>query len=472
MDDENNKQVSAEQGEGNAFLELAPIAVNEHVDFETNSIVPGFVSFKCDTDVYLGLYRFTLNAGVYFLQGGEEITQARIYMMTFDEEELAHVGDGLPYEETTDDNGNTMRTYRDPVSFSAKLEPIPTKDGEFLTYLEYAAWLAMTVAPDDATRDAIFKSAYNVPSEDDTQGDELPKQDGDKPMWRHDPITKLAQNLSNPDIYDELGILLNVSGKADRIKKRTVQTAVSLQYIGDDDDVTLSRPISEFDLLVFEGCISQIAAGRTMFTATDVFESATGGKNPSKKQLNEFTESIDRMRFNKLTIDMTQEAEAHNLVDPETGEPWKSWKVETLLLPADKITMKSPNGRTVEGYVSTKEPVVFTHARMTKQMVSYPKHYLETKDAGSNTPTNLIIRSYLLKRILQAQKNPRMKPTIKYSTIYEKAGVDKNNRTVRKRANDYIEGLLKIWVEMKLISGYKIETENRQISKVTVTFPK
>ena len=473
MADERTEQATEEQGGGNAFLELAPKAVDEHLNFESNSIVPGFVNFTSDVDVYLGLYRFTLHAGVYFLKGGEEITEARIYMLTFDADELAHVGDGLPYEETTDENGNTMRAYHDPVSFAAKLEPIPTKDGEFLTYLEYAAWLAMTVAPDDDTREAIFNSAYNVTSEEEVKRDEPPKQDGAKPTWRHDPVTKLAQSLSNPRLYGEFGtVMLNVTGKADRKKKREVETAVALEYIGDDEDVRLSRPISEFDLQVLNGYIAQVTNGRTMFTATDVFEAVTGSGKPTRKQFREFAESIDRMRFTKLTVDMTQEAEAHGLVDPETGKPWKSWKVESVLIPADKTMMTSPNGRDVEGYISRGEPVVYTHARMTNQIVSYPMRYLDTKDAGSNTQQNLVIRAYVLKRILQAQKNPRMRRTIKYSTIYETAGVDKGNKTARKRANDYIEGILKIWVEMGLISRYTIEKEARQISKVTFDFPK
>lgn len=470
---------TGQEGEYNAFLELAPKAVDEHIKFESNSIVPGFLSFVSDVGVSVSLYRIKLPAGVYFLKGGEEITEARVYTLTFDADELIHLGDNLPYDETTDENGMTTRSYKapdegmEPLSFSAKLEPIATKDGEYLSYLEYAAWLAIEVAPDKETRDAIFNSAYNVTRKEETDGEEPPKQDGAKPTWRHDPVTKLAQSLSNPALYDEFGtISLDVAGKADRKRKRAVETVVSLEYIGDSEDVKLSRPIDEFDCLVLDGYIAQIAAGRSMFTAADVFEAAIGGANPNENQLREVTESIDRMRANKLTIDMTAEAEAHNLVDPETGKPWKSWKVETMLVPADKITMTSPNGRVVEGYTSTREPVVYTHARMTNQIISYPIALLDTKDAGSNTKKNAIMRNYLLRRIKQAEKNPRMKPTIKYSTIYEKAGIDKSNRTARKRANDYIEGLLKIWTDKGVISGYAIEKEGQQIAKVTVSFPK
>lgn len=483
---EGKKDETGATTEDNAFLELAPKAVDDHITFSDSAMVPGFVNFDCDTDVYLGLYHFTLHAGTYFLKSGEELNKALIYVMTFDADELLHAGDGLPYEETTDEEtGTTTRAYKapsgnnEPISIAAKLEPIPTKSDKvhiegsgYLTYLEYLAWLTMTVAPDNKTRDAIFNSAYQVTRETEVKRNEPPKQDGDKPTWRHDPITKLAQSLSNPALYGKFGtISLNVAGKADRKRKRTVETVVSLEYIGDDEDVKLSRPVSEFDLQVLNGYIAQIAAGRSMFTAADVFEAVTGSNKPTKKQAQEITESIDRMRFNKLTVDMTQEAEAHNLVDPETGKPWKSWKVETMLVPADKITMEALNGRIVEGYVSTREPVVLTHARMTNQMISFPMRYLETREAGSNTQQNVIIRAYLLKRILQARENPRMKPTIKYSTIYEKAGIDKSNRTIRKRVNDYIEGLLKVWVNMGVISGYEIGKEKQQIAKVTVSFP-
>ena len=457
----------------NAYERLAPEAVKAHVAFEEMSIVPGFRTFSTDVDVYLGLYETMMPAGSYMLKEGDELATARIYQLVFDGEEIARVTDGKEKETRVDESGNVMHTIKEPVEFSAKLEPIPTADGNYLTFPEFAAWLAINTADDDETRDAIFRSVYQVTRRDDEGREKPPKQAEAKPTWRHDPITKLAQSLSNPALYGEFGtISLDVAGKADRKRKRTVETVVALEYIGNDEDVTLARPVSEFDLQVLNGYIAQVAAGRSMFTATDVFEAVTGGGKPTEKQKREYTESLDRMRFNKLTVDMTAEAEAHNLVDPETGRPWKSWKVETMLVPADKVTMTSPNGRIVEGYVNRGEPVVYTHARMTKQIVSYPLRYLDTKDAGSNTQQNIIIRGYLLKRILQARDNPRMRPTIKYATIYDKAGIDKGSKQARKRANDYIERLLNVWVNMGLISGYAIEKERRQISKVTVTFPK
>ena len=463
--------------ENNAFIEYGIKARQDHIKF-TESMIPSFVAFECDTDVYLGIWKKTVHAGTYFLLAEDvadesKIQTAPVYMVNFDPVQIVEESERAGYEETVLEDGTTVRAVTENVSLNLTVDPIEVESGRHLSFFEFLAWLAMTVAETDEIRDAIFNSAYQVERKETVNKEELPKQEAVKPSWRHDPITKLAQSLSDPALYGEFGTAkLNVAGKADRKKKREVLTAVALEYIGDDDDIKLSRPVSEFDIQVLNGYIAQVAEGRAMFTAADVFEAVTGSGSPTKKQLAEYTESIDRMRFNKLTVDMTQEAEAHNLVDPETGKPWKSWKVETMLLPADKITMTAANGRVVEGYVSTREPVVYTHARMTNQIISYPMRYLDTKDAGSNTLQNTIIKNYLLKRILQARDNPRMRPTIKYSTVYEKAGVNSENKTTRKRANDYIEGLMKEWVKMGLITNYAIGKEGRQIAKVTVTFPK
>ena len=457
--------------ETNAFIEYGTKAREEHVTY-TESFVPGFVTFNCDVDVYLGIWDKTLAAGNYFLRAedmtAEKSNDALVYLVSFDADQLRDEAERAGFEEIVQDDGTIVRKVQNEVSLNITMEPVEVERGHYLTFLEYVAWLAMTVAETDEIRQAIFDTAYTVEVREET-----PKQDGKRPRDRHDPVTKLAQNLTNPLIYGEFGsFALNVAWPADKKKKRQVETAVSLEYIGDDKDIKLARPISEFDVLVLNGYIAQITAGRTMFTASDVFEAVTGSRNPTKKQLTEYTESLDRMRFNRLNIDMTQEAKAHDLVDPETGEPWKSWKVETMLVPADKITMTSSNGRTVEGYVSTKEPVVYTHARMTNQIVTYPIRYLDTKKAGSNTPQNTIIKNYLMKRIRQAQENPRMSRTILYSTIYAEANVNASNKTVRKRTNDYIEELMKIWIDMGLISGYAIEKENRKISKLTISFDK
>lgn len=470
---EETRNEAQEGVEGNAFLELAPKAVEEHVKFENASIAPGFVTFISDVDVSLDLYKFKMPAGVYLLKSGEELNEARVYTLTFDADEIAHIGDGLPYEETTDPNtGVTMRSYgtdpdSEPITFSATIEPIPTKEGEFLTYVEYVAWLTMAVAPDDETRKAIFKSAYQVAREDGAEQDGVEQTSG-KADKRYDPVTKLHQSLSNPAIYGELELKLEGRGEAKKGKK--VRNIVALEYVGDDEDMRLSRPVSEFDIQVYNAVASLWEAGKHEMTLQEIFNMTMGEGKANPEQLDRISDSVELLRRTRLTADITQEARAHKLTDPDTGEPWEQMEIDDFLFNALRVRMKSINGKVTTGYKIHATPILLRYAKASKQIVSYPVKYLDTKSAGSNTERNVVIRGYLLQRIAQA-KGGKMSKTIRCATIYEKAGIDKTNRTERGRANKYITALLSLWVEQGFISSYAVENNARgSMEKVIVSF--
>jgi len=472
MSDEHKETRNEEQGEGGAFWELAPKAIEEHINFEGVSIAPGFLSFVCDVDVYVGLYEFGLPAGVYLLKGGENANEARVYTLSFDMDEIAHAGDGLPYEEITDpETGATFRAVKrdEPVTFSATVEPIQTKEGEFLTYLEYVAWLTMTVAPDDETREAVFRSVYRPTVEqEETDGE----QGGGRANRRYDPVTKLHQNLSDPRIYDGAGLVLKLEGRTEAKKGKKVRNIVALEYVGDDDEVKLSRPVSEFDIQVYNAVASLWEAGKREMTLQEIFNMTMGEGKANPEQLDRISDSVELLRRTRLTADITQEAKAHKLTDPDTGEPWEQMEIDDFLFNALRIKMKSINGKVTTGYKIHTTPILLRYAKASRQIVSYPVKYLDTRSAGSNTERNIVIRGYLLQRIAQA-KGGKMSRTIRLATIYDKAGVNKQNRTERNRANKYITNLLSLWVEQGFISGYEVENDSRgRMEKVLVSFPK
>lgn len=450
------------------WLERVKAASDEHVH-KAESILPGYIAFRVDVDVQLGLWNQHMVAGTYFLRAGDMMNEAYVYQVDLNIEELISQIEEGETEELVDDNGVTFTAYKSkaPLDIKAKTTPIELKEKgsrkHNLTYFEMLVWLAISVAETREESDEIFYSAYQ-------NADKLPKQTGKKADRRYDPATKLYQKITDPGIYD-LVLKVDAAGRAERKKGREAITALSFEYVGDSDDVKLGRPVDEFDKLVLNGVISQAAAGRSVFTAADVFEAVTGSKNPNRKQLADYTESLDKMRFTKVTVDMTSEAKAHGFTNPDTGEPLKSWEVETYLVNASKIMVDRENGRAVEGYLLNEEPVLYTHARMTKQIVSYPIKYLDTKEVGSNTRQNNLIKNYLIDRIIRA-KSGKLSPCIRYATVYNHAGVDKENRVARKRANDYIAGLLGKWKSQGLIRDYEIQKEGQQVAKATVYFGK
>lgn len=472
---------TGQEGEHNAFLELAPKAVDEHIKFESNSIVPGFLSFVSDVDVHLGLYKFTLHAGVYFLQSGEEVTEARIYTLTFDADELLHVGDGLPYEETTDEKtGVTTRAYKAPegeesapISFSAKMEPIPTRDGEYLTYLEYVAWLAMAVAPDPETRDAIFNSAYHVTHEETVERDEdLPRQDTARPRKRQDPKTKISRLIGipekNAELYKEMGAPLTVAGKLDRKRGVDVEQVVAIEYMGADGIVAEGREqLTQLDRQVHNAIISHFVAGNRNISLVQICELVYGHNKPTDEQKREVEECIERQMWTRISIDMSEEIQKHKLKHPELLNAEGGMAGQMLAI--RKLWVRAPNGRKIIAYQLMGEPILYTHAQVTGQILTYSTKLLQAPKGAKNTEKTMAIRQTLLEEISRAKAGKRSK-FVRYDTLYEESGQIPNGRTERNRQNNYVRGFLDRLITAGEIQAWEERKEGRKIAGFELTF--
>jgi hypothetical protein len=456
--------------ERNAFIEYGTKAREEHVTY-TESFVKGFVTFNCDTDVYLGIWDKTLAAGNYFLLASDmtadRSNEALVYMVKFDEEQLLDEAERAGYEEITQDDGSILRAVQNEVRLNITMEPVEVESGRYLTFLEYVAWLAMTVAETDAIRDAIFESAYQVEIKEAPHA-----QTGRKASKRYDPITKLHQNMSNPALYGEAGVALDVAGRGEKKKGKEVNTLVSLEYIASDDGdaLMLSRELTDFDLEVYSAIGSLYENGKREVTLREIAEHTLGDSKLTPKQLDSVMESVEVLRRTLLTADVTQEAKAHGLVDPETGKPWEQMKISDFLFNAIRIDMRSTNGKITTGYSFHAIPIGLKYAKASKKVIAYDAKYLDTKSAGSNTERNVVIRGYLLRRITQA-KGGKMSNTIRCETIYDKAGINKDRPTERNRVDKYVTKLLGVWEEKGLFKSYEIAGEGRRrMAKIIVSF--
>ena len=451
-----------------AFIKYGTKAREEHITYE-DSFVPGFVTFNCDVDVHLKIWGKTLHAGNYFLLADDmrnaNTQNAYVYMVTFDADQMLDEAERAGYDEITRDDGTIVRMIKNETSLNLTMEPIEIEQGHYLTFIEFIAWLAMTVAESDEIRDAIFNAAYTVEVKDGAA-----KQTSRKASRRYDPVTKLHQSLTDPEIYDAQ-LAIDVAGRGEKKKGKQVDTFVSLEYVGDDDSLTLTREISEFDIQVYNAVCSLWEAEKDEFTLQEIFEMTIGKGKAKQQQLDRLSESVERFRRTRMMADVTQEAKAHGLIDPETGEPWAEMKIDDYLLNALRIQMRGTNGKITTGYRLHSTPVLLRYAKASKQIVSYPRKYLDTKSAGSNTERNVVIRGYLLQRIAQA-KHGKMSNTIRCETIYDKAGIDKQNRVERGRVDKYVTGLLDLWIKQGMIKGYEAVSEGRRrMSKIVVTFP-
>ena len=131
------------------------------------------------------------------------------------------------------------------------------------------------------------------------------------------------------------------------------------------------------------------------------------------------------------------------------------------MLNADKHQIETANGRCVDGYTVNKPPVLYQHSAIFGQLITYPARLLDTANAGQNTPENIVIKKYLLRRIYMAKGKSKTSPRIKYSSVYEKAGILDPDKKQRKRINDYVIACLQLWQKDGQIKGYTEYKEGR-----------
>ena len=286
-------------------------------------------------------------------------------------------------------------------------------------------------------------------------GLELPRQDTKKPRQHYAPNTKLANKIAEPLIYEAGGVLLDVASAREKRRGKEVTEAVSISL--DAEGVNISRPMTPYDGDVHSAAATLFVAGNSYITSAQVCQTLTGSKKPTPKQIAEVEESLDRQMRAYVRIDLTDEARGRSL--KYDGSTVTDFKVEGYMLQAEKVSIRTANGRAVDGYKLLAPPILYRHAAMLGQVVSYPQRMLETDSAGSNTKQRTVIKSYMARRIGQIKGRGKVSPRIRLETVYEKAGVDAENNDKRKDTNRYVEQLLKLWKGSGIIKGYRKVTE-------------
>ena len=95
----------------------------------------------------------------------------------------------------------------------------------------------------------------------------------------------------------------------------------------------------------------------------------------------------------------------------------------------------------------------------------------------NNTEDNVILKCHLLRLITSIKSSKsKLKPIIRYDTLFEYLGLDENDndntiRHKKQRIRERVKEILNCWVENGLITGFEEETEGRgkKIVKVKIS---
>lgn len=296
---------------------------------------------------------------------------------------------------------------------------------------------------------------------DSASVDLLPLQEARKPVLYLVPNSKVANKITDIDFNETVEI--DVSSNRD--KNKSVVTVVSLTY--DGEGVTLSKPMTQFDRNVHNAVATLYVAGNRSFTTRQVWQALSSSDDkPSDTWIQRIEESIDKQRFTRAVVDFTEEARGRTL-DFE-GTAVESYEIDTYMLSADKHMIRLTNGTEAMGYTILRPPVLYQHSAIFNQIIKFPIKLLETSSILQNTEININIKHYLLRRIDMAKRHGGNFGHVRYATVYEEAGIPDPDKKQRKRVNDAVLALLRLWQDEGHIKGFREFKEGRTRAGVDI----
>lgn len=229
--------------------------------------------------------------------------------------------------------------------------------------------------------------------------------------------------------------------------------------------------LSPYDKSIINGVTSLIESGNTVFSVPMLYHAMTGRKNPTVDEAlyDEIVGKLEKMRRMMLTIDLTEENEAHYI----TGQDGKNLEVTDLtlegyLLPLNKVS-GLVNGKRTELYQIIQHPPLYTYSKMRRQLASVRIALLSAP--VNNNATTIPLKTYLLQRIelMKNERNSITRSSILYESIYQELGALEANKTRKMRIRGYTTTILDYFVEQLYIKGYAEYKKGRSVAGILIT---
>ena len=319
-----------------------------------------------------------------------------------------------------------------------------------------------------------------------TKQQDLPHCEGGKTQSLCIINNKLANNINTVMAKGFEGMNINV---ADKKSKKAIYTACIIAL--NDKNVKLSSQISNYEMSIYNAIATYtmhygIEKPITLENIYRIMVGDNGYTTPSRQQIKQIKQFIDKMRVHLTRIDCTNEVKAYkktHLASQYDGlhisGTNERFYYDTYLLAASWVTAVSGRNE-VTALKLFEKPVLLSYAEISGQILNIPSYLLDTKRILSNTSKNLIIRDCLLRRIAtmkgtnnMKQQNIRLHSYTKngkhklglYEQVTQNPRIDtKESDLIRKSVVKYLD----YWKDCKYITGYEFLKDGRTISSIKI----
>ena len=276
---------------------------------------------------------------------------------------------------------------------------------------------------------------------------------------RKDTNDKLSQLFFTPDVKSEWGGVTLFNGK---IKNSKVKNEILWKF---DQKFLDANPyildFNAFDKEVILACISEhkthVEKDEESYTTTleSIYRAMVGDngegkdeKHPSPAMLEKIKESIRKASFCRIHIDLTESCRKYGYND---GKPLK---LESYILPCEFLDGYIVNGKPTTVIKFFKVSALYQSAEVQNgQILSYDKKLLAIPDV-KNTDDVIVLKGYLLRRVLEIMAHKQMKNTILLDTVFHDTGFSDLTRDKKRKLLAHIEKFFEYWLSEKKLKSY------------------
>lgn len=301
----------------------------------------------------------------------------------------------------------------------------------------------------------------------------------------------IATDAFKQDLNGQLQLTWGVN-QAPKAKEQ-VPVYISLSYEGTEGKIT--KKLSAFDNAVYNAISTRFfywkrEHGKQPFyiTPQEIWRTmngkTSGNSNPSANQVKRICDSMDKMRFTRFYMDISEELKA-NYIAIDDSRLTKGI-LDTYLLTCSKVEFTTEKGKQVTGYRIGEEPILYTYNAAKNHILWIDYDLLDTSQNTSDGENVVEFRSYLLQQIQLMINGIRNSRRILYSSIYESTGIeppnnrlDKSNFSTEKsfitkiaqetkKDRDKIAGILETWKQKGWIKGYEPVKQGKRFVGVDI----
>ncbi len=279
--------------------------------------------------------------------------------------------------------------------------------------------------------------------------------------------TKVFSPRENPAFYNDSNEIQMWVGNDKKRKEKELLTIVSIDFNEMKKKGVLipsEKWLTHFDREVLCAASSLYEAGNNYITPKMIYQALSGNNKDVKMtpaMRNEIIKSIDKLMGTTIEINASEEVKA-------------GWRQEaeykSALLPCKRVSKKDIriNGQEVIDCIQLLgSSPLYDYAKGINQISRASIDMLNTP--VNNTPENITLKGYLLRTITSMKSSKsKLKPIIRYDTIYEYLGIENTDKMAKKRVRDRTKEILNFWVNEGLITGFEEEKEGKTFEKIKI----